>query len=151
MTVKWEQSNLDVHFDKHPAGKDKECWKDLLAKTTSVTKLEYEAESIHVCDRCWLKYEAEHAKLDCIGTARRQGLDIPYNEKRKYFVDDKLLTTITSKDGESIITCFHEHFGRPHEQHDHKSPVAELRDKLRKKLEYNEKSKMMRNVVIQND
>jgi hypothetical protein len=153
MSPEWHPKNLKKHHCKHPAGEDEECWKDLLGKTCRlVTEAEYEAESKLVCSSSWIEYVAEEVDKQNVGYSVRQDLGVPFHEKRRYFVDDRLVKTTTSLSGEDIVTCYHEHFDRPHVLGGHKAPTGELRNKFRKRIELmSEKSKMLRDLEIVKD
>ncbi len=105
---RWHRGNLDAHFDSHPNGKDRECWKDLLGTHKDVTRNQYEDKSEEVFERRWLEYRADEADIK----SKR------FNDHRSYYLDDQLIKTITTIPSDSdplfIITCFHEHFGLTH-------------------------------------
>jgi len=75
---KWNQPNLSKHYARHPAGKDANCWQDLLGQPgRNVPENMYERESLTVCIKRWLEYEAEEADRNNIGHAIRQGAGTP--------------------------------------------------------------------------
>lgn len=108
-TPRWQQENLHRHFNKHPNGTDKECWKDLLSSRDNISLYQYEDKSEEVVNNKWLEYRAE----ECDVASRR------FNDERAFHIDDQLIKTITTIPNDSdplvIITCFHEHFGLPHD------------------------------------
>ena len=142
---KWDPKNLSRHHAKHPGGKDKHCWQDLLGVNgRSVSEREYEQESLSVCRDRWLEYEAEMVDREYVGAALRSGQPVPYHPRRRYNIDDRLVTTIVEPFDDAVVTCFHEHFDRRHETQGHSRPVGELRVRYKKRLENLEMSKMMR-------
>ena len=144
---KWDPKNLSDHHKKHPADKDKKCWQDLLGVTDRVvSEAEYEHESLSVCSNRWLEYEAEKIEIEWLAHTRRRGEPDPYHSRRRYNVDDRLLTTIVEPADDAVVTCFHEHFDRPHDTGGHMRPVGELRARYNKHLENLELSKMMRRI-----
>jgi hypothetical protein len=149
MPPTWKKGNLTDHHGRHPIGKDKACWQDLLDKKGApVSEAEYEAKSVEICAICWLEYCAEAVDQDGVFYAVKNNLEIPYRDRRRYYVDQALLTTITSLDAKSVVTCFHEHFGRPHVQGGHKQPQGELKDKYMRKIRLEESAKMIRKIEI---
>jgi hypothetical protein len=91
---KWNARNLQIHYQKHPAGEDKQCWMDCLNKSSIVACNEYEAKSIDVV-------------LNPEWTAKLLNRDT--SDSRKHFVDKLGIRSITSSDGEMLITCYHVH------------------------------------------
>src|SRR5437016_2631313 len=98
--LRWDSPNLSNHWRKHPAGKDLDCWKDILSSKMPVSRNEYEKTSIEVVEKAWLQYEAE---------ARDVGAS-NYSERRVYYVDDRLIETVTNLEREVIIACWHDHW-----------------------------------------
>ena len=142
---KWDPRNLSKHHAKHPAGKDEHCWQDLLGISgRPVSEVEYEQESLSVCRNRWLEYEAEKVDRDNIGAALRRGEPVPYHQRRRYNIDDRLITTIVAPANDAVVTCFHEHFDRRHETQGHARPVGELKARYSKHLDNLEMSKMIR-------
>lgn len=130
----WENDNLWDHYYRHPAGDDEACWSDLLGQTgRRVTKDQYEDESERVVNDRWLEYTAEF-ECRAKGYIRRAGEEGVYYEERRYHIDDKLLTTVTSFDGRDIVTCFHEHFDGRHVPQAEQPPVGELRETYKENL-----------------
>lgn len=101
---KWNQRNLTRHYQKRLA-KNPGCFEDLLGIVgRPMTESQYELRSDEAVDKSWGEYEGE-------------GWDVglrEYTELRAYFVDDDLVVAITDTSRYEFITCFHEHFDRPH-------------------------------------
>ena len=144
---KWDSKNLAKHHAKHPAGKDKHCWQDLLGVSDRlVSEAEYNNESLSVCSDRWLEYEAEKVDCDNVAPALRSGEPVPYHPRRRYNIDDRLVTTIVAPTDDAVVTCFHEHFDRRHDTQGHKRPVGELKARYKKHLRNLQNSKMIRRV-----
>lgn len=142
---KWNPTNLTRHHAKHPGGKDKFCWQDLLGVNgRAVSEAEYEKESLAVCRHRWLEFEAETVDREHVAAALRSGQSVPYHPRRRYNIDDRLVTTIVAPTNDAVVTCFHEHFDRRHETRSHKRPTGELRARYKNRLENLEMSGMMR-------
>ena len=147
MSPTWNQRNLTVHYKKHPAGKDRECWQDLLQTSGQpVSEADYEDASLRVCADAWLCYSAESLYKEGVAAATRAGEDLPYYEERRYYIDDNLVTSVTSIEGDAMVTCFHEHYDHPHTPIAKQPPLAERREKYLKTLQIREQSKLVRGV-----
>ena len=106
---KWNQQNLQTHFNKR-VSKDADCLKDVLGRpVSSITEDDYERESMKVLSTAWICYSGEG--LDNRGSGRG---GIAYYDTANHFVDDRLLTTIVSRNTDTILTCYHEDFNRMH-------------------------------------
>jgi hypothetical protein len=110
----WKPDNLESHYQKHPAGKYKKCWMDLLNTTTPVEKSEYEAESKKVIKTAWIVYRAEELNQEAWWDAKANP-EPPFHSEGIYYTDARLVRTITNVRNDEIRTCYHEHFDRPHE------------------------------------
>lgn len=100
----WEENNLRRHH-KERLEKDPGCLEDVLGITGHPITLEqYRAISHQVVRQCWAEFEAQ----------KRNGRIGGYHDPSAYFVDNDLLTAITDLRRARFITCFHEHFDRPH-------------------------------------
>jgi hypothetical protein len=99
---------------KAPAGRDEECWKDLMNKSTRVTKSEYESESLNVVANSWIEYRAQELDLQSWGNALNNP-EPPYHQRRIYYSDRRSIRTIKNAHNDQIVTCFHEHFGGKHQ------------------------------------
>ena len=97
----WVKKNLIDHYNKHPNGVDKTCWKALL-NVGDVDLDTYRDRSIEVTKNCWLCYEGR--LLDV-----KPHTQIEHRSLRTYHYDKKLLLTVTDAKTEAIITCFHFH------------------------------------------
>ncbi len=83
---------------------------------SSITEEDYERESIKVLSTAWICYSAESQDK------QRSGRHvIAYHQPADHFVDDRLLITIVSCKTDTILTCYHEHFDRPHKPSPSKS------------------------------
>ena len=102
---RWDCRNLRRHYDAHPGGKDRECWKDLLGKRTTVSIEEYEVTSYEVFHKAWLEYEARYRDEDI-----QYGKVCSYRKPRAYYVDGREIVLITTLTREEIVTCFHKHY-----------------------------------------
>ena len=104
----WNIKNLQKHYQKHPRGKSKSCWMDILKKSNApVTIGEYENQSSIAYMNSWLEYECE--AVDQEAWDRN---NIPYHPRRPHNVDPRLIVTIVSPDRNWFVTCLHEHFDR---------------------------------------
>jgi hypothetical protein len=113
--VYWTANNLERHYQKHPAGKDKKCWMDLLDTTTPVTKPEYKAESIKVTRTSWIEYRAAEADPASYSDAYRNPGNPAYHPPARYYTDARLVRTVVNISDDEIRTCYHEHFDGKHE------------------------------------
>jgi len=134
---KWSSTNLVDHFKKRRA-KDEHCWRDVLALDPSkaFTQEDYEAKSIQVVAEAWLTFSSK-----TWDPAGRTHLD-----SRKTNLDRKLVKTVTSSGGRSIITCYHEHFDRRHTSGSLKRPFPELSLKYLQKLEFDAQGDGVRDI-----
>jgi hypothetical protein len=106
---KWNQQSLKTHFDKR-ISKDAACLQDVLGRpVASITEADYERESMTVLSTAWICYSGEATDQRY---SRRD--EIVYFAPAKHFVDERLLTTIVSHRTDTVLTCYHEHFDRPH-------------------------------------
>jgi hypothetical protein len=98
----WTQNNLIDHYQRHPAGEDKECWCDLKQEFPGpISQNTYEQISLDVINRPWLIFQAG-----------RKDKNNNICEQVKYFVDDRLCLTAVNIKSSSIKTCFHVHIKR---------------------------------------
>ncbi len=133
----WTPNNLSRHYRKrinHDAG----CFEDLLGITgRSMTEPEYEQRSINAFNNAWAEYEGEGRNV----AARA------YYPPSAYFVDDELVVAITDIGRNKFLTCYHEHFDRPHGVDPGQSAsVGQKRFRYREHLRYEEQGKMIRNL-----
>ena len=106
---KWDQQSLKNHFNKRVSN-DAACLQDVLRRpVTSITEGDYERESLKVLSTAWICYSGEGT--DTRGSGRG---GILYFDPANHFVDDRLLTTIVSRSTDTVLTCYHEDFNRPH-------------------------------------
>lgn len=70
-----------------------------------MTEYEYEKRSVQVLSKHWGKYRATH--MD-----RTKGGLIP--KPRVYAIDNDLVLAVLSHTEEHFVTCYHQHFNRPH-------------------------------------
>jgi len=134
--AKWRPENLKRHYKKHPAGPmHKSCWNDLLGKDPNAKPIDidrYEDESEKVVRHRWLEFEAEWT--DEQGKARGS-----YYSKSTYYVDDRMIWTITrydrKKDEEYITTCYERHDPKKgYIKIANRPPLGELRHETIKRL-----------------
>lgn len=100
----WNRDNLISHYQKHPAGEDKECWCDLKQEFPGpISQDGYEQSSLDVINRPWLIFQAG-----------RKDTNHDNCEQVKYFVDDRLCLTAVNIKSSRIKTCFHVHINQGH-------------------------------------
>lgn len=100
----WNPTNLRRHH-RERLRKDPGCLEELLGISGSaITEAQFEAVSHQVVRDCWAEFEAQKRN------ARNGG----YYDAAVYSVDENLITAITDKRRARFITCFHEHFDKPH-------------------------------------
>jgi hypothetical protein len=100
----WKARRLTEHHQKR-LRKDPGCFEDLLGISgRQMTESEYDLRSEAAFDNAWGEYEGEGRDV-----ASRE-----YSEVRAYFVDNDLVVAITDGFRNEFVTCFHEHFDRPH-------------------------------------
>ena len=59
MSPSWSRENLSNHYARHPGGKDRDCWQDLLhTGGLPVSEMDYAATSLAVCANAWVCYSA---------------------------------------------------------------------------------------------
>lgn len=109
----WDANSLRRHFNKHPGGKDKECWGDLLGKAPGTVRLEeYESSSLDVCRKPRVHYRAHELDVDHyfpkLDSAK------PWHQQCDYYIDPRLVRTAVDAESRQVRTCFHEHFDRKH-------------------------------------
>lgn len=137
--ISWNAVNLDHHFTKRIKN-DPDCMEDIFQKPVNqIEKNDYEQESISVISMAWLAYEA--SQLDPFRSTR---LRIAYHPKRSYFIDHRLLKTVVSH-SQDVVTCFHEHFGRPHKREQYE---VEQKFKYLEELAFNKKAGKLREINI---
>lgn len=101
---KWNPINLKIHYQKRLA-KDQGCFEDLLGIAgTTMSESQYEMRADDAVNNAWCEYECEARNLR----------NCEYTESRAYFVDNDLLVAITDSFRRDFVTCFHEHFDKPH-------------------------------------
>jgi len=106
---RWNQQSLSNHFNKRVT-KDAACLKDMFGiPVSSITDKDYERESLKVLSNAWICYAGE--MMDNRSSGRR---GITFYDSANHFVDDRLLTTIVSRSTDTVLTCYHEDFNRPH-------------------------------------
>jgi hypothetical protein len=100
----WNPNTLRRHYQKR-IGRDAGCFEDLLGIVgRAMTEPEYEQRSDLAFNHAWAEYEGEAWNV-----AGRY-----YNPASAYFVDDALVVAITDSFRNDFLTCYHEHFSRPH-------------------------------------
>jgi hypothetical protein len=139
---KWNPQNLQKHFDKH-VSRSAACAQDVFGHTaSSVTEDDYKDESMKVLSTAWICYSGE--KSDKQHSSRAAG--IVYFDPANHFVDDRLLTTIVSRNTDTILTCYHEHFDRPHKPSMHK---CEEMVKYLERLRYQRQGDELKNFSVE--
>jgi hypothetical protein len=132
---RWDSRKLIRHHRKRTTGKDAGCFEDLLGIVgRAMSELEYVDRSEAAVTNAWGQYRGE-------------GRDIAsgeYNEERTYFVDDQLVVAITDASESDFITCFHEHFSRPHASPS--GAVGQRRLRYKEHLRFDEQAGLIRNV-----
>lgn len=133
----WDRKKLVSHHRKRTV-KDAGCFEDLLGiNGRLMTVTEYEKRSDQAYEQSWLEYEAEKGHTD----------DDDYYPRCAYFVDDELIVAITNTKRSHYVTCFHEHFDRPHGLDPGRSAdVGTRRLRYRDSLEMEERCGMIRKV-----
>ena len=106
----------------------------------SITEEDYERESTKVLSTAWICYSAEGQ--DNQGSRRHV---IAYHQLADHFVDDRLLITMVSCKTDTILTCYHEHFDRPHKPSHSKS---EQMVRYVERLGYQRKGDMLRSFTV---
>ncbi len=102
----WTRYNLIEHYQKHPAGEDKDCWCDLIQDYPGpISQDDYEQYSLEVISKPWLVFQA----------GRKDGDQDPC-EQVKYYVDDSLCLTAVNVKSSRIKTCFHVHIKMGHHE-----------------------------------
>ena len=133
----WKPNNLAVHYQKRIA-KDRGCFEDLLAiDGRDITEAEYEQRSQAAVTNSWGEYEGEGRDVE----AGR------YYPAAAYFVDDDLVVAITDLGRREFLTCYHEHFNRPHGVVPGPNASAgQRRLRFIQQLNWDEQGKMIRNL-----
>lgn len=132
----WKPINLALHHQKRIA-KDRGCFEDLLGVNgREITVAEYEQRSQAAVTNSWGEYEGE-------------GRDVQagrYYPAAAYFVDD-LVVAITDLERNEFLTCYHEHFSRPHGVvPGPNASVGQRRLRFLQQLNCDEQGKMIRNL-----
>jgi hypothetical protein len=141
----WKSENLKRHFDKHPKGKDLECWEDLLNHPLGgVTEDRYRMASLDVIENRWLNYEAE--ELDIQNYRPKFCSEKPFHPRRSYFVDKKTLITVVNIETQQIHSCFHEHYGLKHQANN--ATLANSQIRFIESLKDDKLSKMVKHLTI---
>jgi hypothetical protein len=137
---KWNRKSLADHFVKR-LRKDSACLEDVMGRPApSITEADYERESTKVLSTAWICYCAEGQDN------QRSGRHvIAYHQLADHFVDDRLLITIVSCKTETILTCYHEHFDRPHKPSHSKN---EQMVRYVERLGYQRKGDMLRSFTV---
>jgi hypothetical protein len=134
----WSMGNLRDHYDRHPAGEDSVCWRDLLDQQSVVSEAQYDDESVAAWRSHWLEYLATKENV---------------GRERRYFVDRRVVVVVTDYEERTIITCFHKHYPnrRNHVVEDHLRPIGEHRAKYLTWLKRQEQFGVIRDVEIRHD
>jgi hypothetical protein len=102
-----------------------------------MTEAEYATRSQAAVVNAWAEYEG-------------RGRDVQagaYYPPAVYFVDDDLVVAITDMARQSFLTCFHEHFNKPHGIDPGRSAsVGQRRLRYIQQLNWDEKGGMIRNL-----
>jgi hypothetical protein len=136
----WMPSNLTKHFKKR-FNRDSHCWK-ALTNTKNFTTAIYEAQSKKIISTCWLCFKAKMYAPK----------EKEYYRLSKYHTDKKIALTITDIKTDEIITCYHEHFGRPCTLSSGSSKALEAEDQIKhiRHLKHNIKSRMIEQFAVGN-
>ena len=125
----WHPFNLRKHY-RDRLRKDPGCFPELLQSESR-----YELRADAAVDNAWCIFEGEGWDVE-----KRE-----YSESRLYYVDNDLVVAITDCFNRYFVTCFHEHFHRPHGV----VPEATLGQKqlrYRQQLKIDEGGKAIRNL-----
>lgn len=134
---KWNARNLTLHFQKR-LSKNPGCFEELLGIVGStMTESQYDLRAYEAVDNAWGEYEGEGRDVQ----ARE------YTELRAYYVDDDLVVAITDGFRNEFVTCFHEHFDRPHGvDPGGGATVGQKRLRYKERLKIDEQGKAIRNL-----
>lgn len=136
--TKWSRKSLNAHFKKR-VNKDSACLKEVFGRP-NITEDVYEKESMKVLSTAWIRYSCEK-----VNTGSTWSGGPSYYDPAHHFVDDRLLTTIVSLSTDSVLTCYHEHFGQPHRRSQRK---IEQMVRYVEHLGNQRKGKMLRNFSV---
>lgn len=133
----WNARNLARHY-RTRLTKNPGCFEDLLGiNGRPMTQSQYELRADDAVANAWGEYEGE-------------GWDVQnreYNGLRAYYVDDDLVVAITDSGRSEFVTCFHEHFDRPHGVDPGPgATVGQKRLRYKERLRIDEQGKVIRNL-----
>ena len=106
----WPSWSLKQHHKKHCAD-DPDCFQDVLGSPVQVAQNEYETASEKAFQKAFIQYDAKEAN-------RQDGGFYPM---RHYRLDGRSLKTIAhlahseTSSPRHFISCFHVHYGKPHD------------------------------------
>jgi hypothetical protein len=134
---KWNPRNLARHYQKRLA-KNPGCFEDLLGMVgTTITEAQYGERADDAIDNAWGEYEGEGWDVQCC----------EYAELRAYYVDAELVVAITDSFRHDFVTCFHEHFDRPHGVDPGAgATVGQKQLRYKERLKIDEQGKVIRNL-----
>jgi hypothetical protein len=134
---RWNPRNLTRHYQKRLTT-NPGCFEEVLGIVgTTMTESQYEQRADDAVNNAWGEYEGE-------------GWNVQYREytkPRAYYVDDDLVVAITDEFRNDFVTCFHEHFDRPHGVDPGTgATVGQKQLRYKERLKIDEQGKAIRNL-----
>jgi hypothetical protein len=132
---RWEPGNLSRHYQKR-LREDAACTVLGGSRQPPMSQDDYERETYATVDGARMKYEAEHFSYE----KQPQG---DWEDRRRYYVDNRLVLVVADLAGKDVVTCYHKHFpedngcngaGDPSESRDRRQ---KFRDRIRRELQGN--------------
>jgi hypothetical protein len=138
VTPVWSLKNLEDHYKKRNSN-DAECFKDVLGLEADFTKNEYKDLCKEAFHEAYIRYEAREWNEDrkC------------FHAKRHYRLDGRSLKVVADLTKKYFITCFHEHYGKPHRPEHLKKPSLDQVFDYLIKIENKKKQGLIEDFKIQ--
>ena len=137
----WRGWSLAQHHEKHCVD-EPDCFQDVLDSTVQVAQNEYEIASERAFQEAFIQYDAKEAN-------RQDGGFYPM---RHYRLDGRSLKTIADPGTTTprlFRSCFHVHYGKPHDPEELNKPELDQVFRYLEKLEDDRGQDMISNCKVQ--
>ena len=137
----WRDWSLKQHHEKHCVN-ERDCFQDVLDSPVPVAKSEYEKTTERAFQKAFIQYDAKEAN-------RQDGGFYPM---RHYRLDGRSLKTIADPGTTTprlFRSCFHVHYGKPHDPEELNKPELDQVFRYLEKLEDDRGQDMISNCKVQ--
>lgn len=137
----WRGWSLTQHYEKHCVD-EPDCFQDVLGSPVKVAHNEYVTASERAFQEAFIQYDAKEAN-------RQDGGFYPMSH---YRLDGRSLKTIADPETSSprhFRSCFHVHYGKPHDPEELNKPELDQVFRYLEKLEDDRGQDMISNFKVQ--